>query len=194
MNSGRTANHQQLRDDEITILENLIQPEITKLTQQKQGIVQLIQKDPIEYQLENFEVKINIKIKHKKSKFCGLSCLLNCSNNHIAAPNYVELKQTKMEIAQEPAGIWSQLGQAFDEMVTSFNGPYEFAGYVNCAPYFKQERIMTKNMFIWYDSRRCWIIGNDQHFSRRNGSGNLRLLTEGIPYMKHRLCLIVFVT
>ena len=72
MNSAQRANHQQLRDDEITKLENLIQPEITKLTQQKQGIVQLIQKDPIEYQLENFEVKINIKIKHKKSKFCGL--------------------------------------------------------------------------------------------------------------------------
>ena len=73
MNSAQRANHQQLRDDEIKKLENLIQPEITKLTKQKQGIVQLIQKDPIEYQLKNFEVKINIKIKHKKSKFCGLS-------------------------------------------------------------------------------------------------------------------------
>ena len=109
--------------------------------------------------------------------------MLYCINNHIQAPNYVELKHTKMEIAQEPGGFMSRLGQAFDEMVTSFNGPYEFAGYVNRAPYFKQERIMTKNMFIWYDSRRCWIIGNDQHFANRNGSGNLRLLTEGISYI-----------
>ena len=69
MNGGQRENHQQLRDDEITKLENLIQPQITKLTQQKRGIKELIQKDPVEYQLENFEVKLNIKIKHKKSKF-----------------------------------------------------------------------------------------------------------------------------
>lgn len=69
MNGVQRASHQQLRDDEITKLENLIQPQINKLTQQKRGIVELIQKDPIEYQLENFEVKFNIQIKHKKSKF-----------------------------------------------------------------------------------------------------------------------------
>ena len=38
---------------------------------------------------------------------------------------------------------------------------------------------MTKNMFIWYDSRGFWMIGNNQHFARQNGEGNLRLYTRG---------------
>ena len=38
---------------------------------------------------------------------------------------------------------------------------------------------MTKNMFIWYDSRGFWMIGNNQHFAKQNGEGNLRLYTRG---------------
>jgi len=89
------------------------------------------------------------------------------------------LKHIPSEHNQEPAGFFARLGRAFDTLVTSFNGEYEFDGYVNCAPYFKQGRLMTKNMFIWYDSRGFWMIGNNQHFTRKNGEANLRLYTKG---------------
>ena len=61
---------QQLRIDEKRKLENLIQPQIEKLTKQKQEILKMIQKDPEKYQTDNFKIKLDIELKHKDSKFC----------------------------------------------------------------------------------------------------------------------------
>ena len=60
---------QQLKIDEKQKLENIIQPQIEKLTKQKQEIIKMIQKDPEQYQTENFKIKLSFEIKHKNSEY-----------------------------------------------------------------------------------------------------------------------------
>jgi len=70
---------QQLKIDEKQKLENLIQPQIEKLTKQKQEILKMIQKDPEQYQTENFKIKLSFEIKHKNSEYWQVYFLINCS-------------------------------------------------------------------------------------------------------------------
>ena len=67
---------QQLKIDEKQKLENLIQPQIEKLTKQKQEILKMIQKDPEQYQTDNFKFKLDFEIKHKNSKFWQVTVML----------------------------------------------------------------------------------------------------------------------
>jgi len=144
----------------------------------------MIQKDPEKYQTDNFKIKLDIELKHKDSKFCSKRPFYEIICN--SAPDFVVLEHISLERNQEPAGLFGHLGKVWKALVTTFNGRYEFDGYVNCAPYFKQGRLMTKNMFIWYDSRGFWMIGNNQHFAKKNGEGNLRFYTRGTLFQSSR--------
>ena len=59
---------------------------------------------------------------------------------HNLAHDYVVLEHRPIEQNQEPVGFFGRLGKAWNELVYSFNGEYEFDGYVNCAPYYRQGR------------------------------------------------------
>ena len=136
----------------------------------------MIQKDPEEYQTENFKFKLDFEIKHNNSEFWESNIRVL---NSFSAPDYVVLNHIPSE-EKQPTGFFGGLSRAWKALVTTFNGQYEFDGYINCAPYFKQGRLLTKNMFIWYDTRGFWMIGNNQHFASQNGKANLRLYTKGM--------------